>query len=188
MVVFVERSSWSVDEPSAIRLREIVTKPRSEMRKKEVVAMPFAWVEEETSKSGCVEAKEPKTERRAKGVLVPRVTSLPKRLGIVVEAFAMSPCVKATMVEVATMAVFAVEVKGQAKRDEDETLLLNVVQSAELKQPKTEAEAVSQSMSSTVRVNPSPAVRVLVTFPFKYVMPPEKVVVGAEYTTPTWWR
>ena len=145
----------------------------------EVVAEPLAFVEDAMSKSARPDTPVRWTPREAKDVVVPSVTSLPKRLGIVVDAFAMSPCVKATMVDVATMAVFAVEVKGQAKRDEELTLLLNVVQSAELKQPKTETEAVSQSMSSTVRVNPSPAVRVLVTFPFKYVMPPEKVVVAA---------
>ena len=43
-------------------------------------------------------------------------------------------------------------------REVEETLLLKTVQSAEARHPKTEAVAVSQSMSFTVRVSPSPAV------------------------------
>jgi hypothetical protein len=39
------------------------------------------------------------------------------------------------------------------------SLELNVVQSAEARQPKTEPEAVSQSTSFTVLVSPSPKVR-----------------------------
>src|SRR3989338_4607555 len=136
-----ELRSWTVLEPSAIRFLEMVTKPKSEMRKKEVVAMPLACVELATSKRGCVEAKVPKTESRAKGVLVPSVTSLPKKFGMVVLAFAMSPCVNATMVEVATMAVFAVEVNGQAKSDEEEPFSLNIVQSRLSRQPSTEPDA-----------------------------------------------
>ena len=46
--------------------------------------------------------------------------------------------------------------------EEDETLLLNCVQSAVARQPKVEAEAVAQ-----------------VTVPAEYVRAPEKVVVAA---------
>ena len=42
--------------------------------------------------------------------------------------------------------------------EEDETLLLKRVQSAERRQPKTEPEAVSQSTSLSVRVRPAPKV------------------------------
>ena len=102
----------------------------------EVVAEPLAFVEDAMSKSARPDTPVRWTPREAKDVVVPSVTSLPKRLGIVVDAFAMSPCVKATMVDVATMAVFAVEVKGQAKS----ALLLNVVQSAAVRRPRTVAE------------------------------------------------
>ena len=70
--------------------------------------------------------------------------------------------------EVALAAVpkAVVGVKGKiCDSEEDETLLLKVVQSAAARQPNTEAEAVSQSMSLPVTVMPSPPVMVAVRTP-----------------------
>ena len=53
-------------------------------------------------------------------------------------------------------------VKESCVSELDETLLLKVVQSAAVRQPKVPEEAVAQ-----------------VTFPFAYVRPEEKVVVAA---------
>ena len=55
----VELSVWMVEEPSVMREFGIVTRPMSEIRKKEVVAEPMLFVEEATSKSGESEAKVP---------------------------------------------------------------------------------------------------------------------------------
>ena len=56
--------------------------------------------------------------------------------------------------------------KGKiCESDDEETLLLKVVQSAAARQPNTDAEAVSQSMSLPVRVMPSPPVMVAVRTP-----------------------
>src|SRR3989344_7615378 len=52
------------------------------------------------------------------------------------DAFAIKPWVKAITVEVETMVLSAVEVNGHAKS----ALLLNVVQSAAVKSPRTVAE------------------------------------------------
>jgi hypothetical protein len=86
---------------------------------------------------------------------------------IVEEAFATRPAVNWINVEVALPS--AVGVNGKSEESEDEeTLLLNVVQSAAAKQPKVLALAVLQ-----------------VTLPFKYVNAPEYVVVAAAYTWPS---
>jgi hypothetical protein len=50
------------------------------------------------------------------------------------------------------------EITDAPESDEDEIFVLNSVQSAESKQPKTALLAVSQSASFAVRVRPSPKV------------------------------
>ena len=78
---------------------------------------------------------------------------------------AWSPCWNQMGVEVALAAALklVVGVKGKIPvSEEEETLLLKVLQSAEARQPKTAAVAVSQ-----------------VVLPFAKVRPPLKVVVAA---------
>ena len=73
---------------------------------------------------------------------------------------------RAVDVEFATAPKFVVGVNGKiCERDDEETLLLKVVQSAAARQPKVVEFAVSQSMSFAVTVMPSPPVMVAVRTP-----------------------
>ena len=99
-----------------------VTTPVAAMRKRELVAKVALVVA--TSKRLFVEA-EGAMYREAKGALVVPMER---------------PLVSARMVEVETILLFVVDVNGQAKSDEEETLLLNVVQSPAVRSPRTLAE------------------------------------------------
>ena len=179
-----------VEELFTMREFGIVTRPLAAMRKSEVVALPFALVEEAMSTMGVLLSTQVRCiPAVAHGEVVPRVNRVAKRLWSVDDAVAITPWVKLIRVEVASQVVSVV--KGKAKSDEDDTLLLNTVQSAEARQPKMEPEAVSQAMSSLVKVRPAPPVRLVsveisiavprsaVTLPFTYVRPVENVVVAA---------
>jgi hypothetical protein len=100
------------------------------------------------------EAEEMKPEssgRVEKTILPVPVSSSKREMSSLEASMSFSMMMLETPVRVSSSAKLSIEVV--------ETLLSNLVQSAESKQPKTEEEAVSQSMSFTVRVKPSPKVR-----------------------------
>jgi hypothetical protein len=114
----------------------IPTLPLARMVNRLVVALPAALVDDAMEKIGLPETAVRWIPRSAKEVVVPNVMRLPKRFAIVEEAEAMRPPVKEIVVDVETMLLLNVEVKGQAKSEEDETLLLKVVQSPAVKSPR----------------------------------------------------
>jgi hypothetical protein len=148
-------------------------------------------------------------ETVANGVVVPTVRTVAKRFCKVEDAVDMMPPLKLIKVEVASQVFSVVNGKDAVRADAsevDETLLLTVVQSAAVKSPRTVPEedgmlnvkvppafVMPQSLliaveevakvSAPVCAEPKDCAKertpVLVTLPFRYVRPLEKVVVAA---------
>jgi len=113
IVPVVELSTWIVDDPFTMRLFGMVTRPEGATAKSEVVAEPFAFVEEETLKIGMPETPTRRMPAVANGVVVPMVKEVAKRFCSVEEAVLMSPPLKLIKVEVAIQVLSVV--KGYAK-------------------------------------------------------------------------
>jgi hypothetical protein len=186
------------------------TTPLAVTVKRLVVAEPEAFVDEAIAKSGSALFTTVRwIERSANGVVVPTVRTVAKRFWRVDDAVAMMPPLKLIKVEVASQVFSVVNGKDAVRADAsevDETLLLNVVQSADVRSPRTVPEdegmlnvkvppafVIPQSLliavddvakvSAPVCAEPKDCAKertpVLVTLPFKYVRPEEKVVVAA---------